>query len=317
MPPRRRPPPPRRFPVVKILLGVFVVWGGLWLVTSIRFQKQIEGWLAAERAAGYEFSFDENRSSGSPFAVTRGFRNLNWKNGKSTSFHANVLTLTTRPWDWRAFEAAFHHGAELTTTLPGSKDPLTFQGEQGSVDFFLPLLAPIDHTETGLSLSGQAERLLIKTPKPQPFGDTIGRADVALHVMGPLPDFTKKDSVIAWNADSGVIEVDAFNLDWGVLKLSVKGTLALDTALQPEGAFSGQIGNREAVVKALVDKNWIKKNEAGLLNATLNQLPKSAGAEKKNGSSDTPGETIPLSVQSGGLFLGPVRVITIPALIWK
>jgi hypothetical protein len=128
--------------------------------------------------------------------------------------------------------------------------------------------------------------------------------------MGALPDFTKRDSVVAWNAASGVIEIDRFRLNWGPLNLAMTGTLALNNDLQPEGAFSGRIGNRENVVKAMASAKWITKNDAALLNNALNQLPKSSGANDKDG------ETMPLAVQSGGLFLGPVRVVTLPKISW-
>ena len=42
-------------------------------------------------------------------------------------------------------------------------------------------------------------------------GDGCGDA----RVMGPVPDFRRKDSVAVWNTDSGVVEFDKLNMNWG------------------------------------------------------------------------------------------------------
>ncbi|MDD5585437.1 MAG: DUF2125 domain-containing protein [Alphaproteobacteria bacterium] len=301
----------RRFPLPSLLLGLAVVLGGLWFVTSAHFHKQIDAWIAAERASGNQISYDDSRKGGSPIAVTQSFRNLRWQNGKGASLHANNVTVSMRPWNWLAFDITMQHGADAMLPLPDARQPLAMHSDNVSLHVAAPFVAPKNHKDVGLSLSGKAEGLAVKTGKPLPFGDTIASAEIALRVMGSPPGFGNKDSVAAWNADSGVIEVDAFNLNWGPLDLAMNGTLALNNALQPEGAFSGQIGDREAVVKALADAKWIAKNEAGLLNATLNLLPKSSGPNGKSG------ETLPLAIQSGGLFLGPVRVLTLPPMTWK
>jgi hypothetical protein len=311
MPSKRRIFHRRHFPLPALLIGFAILWGGLWFITSTRFHKQIDEWIAKERAAGQQISYDESISGGSPIAVTRNFRNLRWQNSKGASLHANDMIVTMRPWNWLALEARLIHGAEAELPLPEAKDTLALRSDNISVRVAAPLTTPKGHRDVGQSLSINAKGIGVRTGKPLPFGGTIETASIALRVMGAPPDFSKRDSVAAWNNASGVVEIDAFHLNWGALDLAMKGTLALNNALQPEGAFSGQIGHRENVVKAMANVKWITKNDAVLLNNALNQLPKSSAA---NGKGD---ETMPLAVQSGGLFLGPVRVMTLPKISWQ
>ena len=129
--------------------------------------------------------------------------------------------------------------------------------------------------------------------------------------MGPVPDPRVKSSVAAWNTGGGIAEFDSFFLQWGALIFGAKGTLGLDDDLQPEGVFSSQIGNHEEVLKTLMAADYIPKRDAPMLNSALNLFSKKSSIGGKSGIE------VPITVQLGGLFLGPVRVFEFPEIEWE
>jgi hypothetical protein len=160
-------------------------------------------------------------------------------------------------------------------------------------------------------ITGSADNLSLSPGLDAPFGPLAAKVDASLRIMGPVPDPRRRESVAAWNADSGVIEFDSFFLQWGPLVFSSKGTLGLDDDLQPEGVFSGQIGNHEQVLKTLMDANYIPKHDAPMLNSALNLFSKRSKLGGK------PSIDVPITVQLGGLFLGPVHIFEFPGIAWE
>lgn len=302
---------PRPFPVLRLIVGFALVWAGLWFVTSLWLQRRFDAWLVAERAHGYEITFDDRQARGSPLAVTLKLRNFRWKKKGEASLHTGLAVVTLHPWNWKAYDIALARGVDMIFPLTRPNELLSLKTDHAAVRLSSPLLPPGTHGKTGFELTAAANNLTVRTDKPLPFGDTVQKAALAFRIMGTVPDWSSKDSVTTWNETGGVVECDTIALDWGPLHMAMKGTLGLNTKMQPEGAFAGTIGNRATVVQALTDKKWISKSEAGLLNATLNQLP-------ATGKSGNPGdETIPLTLQGGGLFFGPVLILTLPPLSWN
>ncbi len=333
--------------VAVMLIGMAVLWGLLWTITAAKYRNLVDTWMAAERAHGHELHYDLRATDGFPNAIVLRFVNLSWKDNAGGKAEAGDLTLSAHPWHWRVFKVAFQKNATLMVPFPEADDPLILRGASGdghielneddtwgfvrlridSADVSRPSRAlftaeeldlaaerpewmPKDYTETGLSLSGRARNVMLKTKIPMPFGDKVASADLAFRIMGPPPNFYDRDSVIAWNNDNGIVECDAINLEWGPLSLATKGTLALNGELQPEGAFAGYIRGHEAVIQALLEQNWIAKHQAGMLSSALNLLAKPSTLD------DQPSIEVPITVQMGGLFLGPVRLFTFPDIVW-
>ena len=329
------------------ILGVAALWCLLWTVAASEYRHIVDGWLEAERGHGHVVSYDERTTGGFPHAVLLRFTNLSWSDTEGGRVKAGAITFTANPWRWRVFNIAFTDGFEISVPFPSAENPLMVHGEEGdghveltdsnNWDFVrlrftnleasrpahkvftaanLELTADRpeepakDHTETGLSLSAKATRVVLTSEKPLPFGVDVPTLDASLRIMGPPPDIFDKASVAAWNTESGVIEWDNFDLAWGPLTLSAKGTLGLDDDLQPEGAFSGKIGGQDDVIRALLDQGWIAKRQANMLNSVLNLFARPGKIAEK------PSLEMPIAVQMGGLFLGPVRIFEFPEIEW-
>ena len=169
---------------------------------------------------------------------------------------------------------------------------------------------PKNNKEAGITFSGSAEDMTLPPGMDSPFGAKLAKLDLTLRVMGDVPDPRKKDSVAAWNSRGGTVEFDKFLMQWGPLALSTRGTLGLDDDLQPEGAFSAQIGNHTEVLKVLMDQDYIPKRETGMLDSALKLFTKKVTVDGHAGIE------APIAVQLGGLFLGPVRVFGFSEIAW-
>jgi hypothetical protein len=333
--------------VAAMLVGMFVLWSLLWTIAAAQHRGLVDNWLAAEKARGHVVAYDRRETNGFPDAITLRFVNLRWQDGEGGKAQAGDVTLTTHPLRWRAFDITFGQGASIAIPFPDNDDPVGLQADSGEGHIELnadnswafvrlrfnaaaasrpsrrlftadmlevaverPDRAPRDYTEIGLGLAGKTTNMTVETEIPMPFGDKIAGADVAFRVMGPAPDVYSRESIATWNNNSGMVECDAFNLEWGPLSLATRGTLALDDDLQPEGAFAGHIGDHAEVIKTLQEQNWIAKRQAGMLNSALGLFAKPSTLTGK------PSIEVPITVQMGGLFLGPVRIFTFPEIAW-
>ncbi len=285
-------------------ITLFLVWSLLWLVTARQFNKALDGWVEAARAEGIAFDYASRYTNGSPFAVHVHFDGLSVGNGKSATLRAKESVFYMGLFNWRSVSGKLRKSVEgKIGTTPFSADAIKF-------GFALPRRQARHHTETGLALWLHPFGLTLKEIKPVLFGDTIREAMIDMRIMGAAPDFSDKESVKAWNEAGGVIEFDRFYLNWGPMIVTATGTMGLDPKLQPEGAFSGRIEGLGAAIAALVGQGTIDKRQESLLRSSLNVLSRPSGL---TGSS---APIVPISVQSGGLFLGPVRLLTIPELEW-
>jgi len=331
-----------------MFLAMTAMWWMLWSLAASQYRTFIDGWIAAHRMPGYQVTYDRRETVGFPRDISLHFTNFVLQNPDGVRIHANDVSLSAFPWQWERFDAKLKHGFELTIPFGGSKILLigtdqtahnhTELGDNGDWQFvdlrltnaralwgsepffsagaFVIALTrpdhpPENHNETGLTLSASVDTLTLPQDLSAPFGPNVAKIDIALHVLGPVPDPRRKESVAAWNSDAGTTVFDKFFLTWGPLIFAAKGTLGLDDDLQPEGVFSSQIGNHEKVLKTLMTYDYIPKHEAGMLDSALNLFA------KKSTVAGTPGIDVPITVQLGGLFLGPVRIFEFPEIEWE
>jgi hypothetical protein len=331
-----------------ILVGLLVLWGVLWTFASAQFNSLIDAWLQSEKAKGGAVTYTKRSSGGFPGAVVVSFTDLNWRTAGGHAAKVQNLVLRAHPWGWRTIDMTFDGPTEAAVPYPNANDPLLITGNLGggrlnlnvenvadnmqatlrdahvrrpSRELFTaaelrlaasyPDQPPQNHQDTGLTVTTGARDVTLVSSEPLPLGQQVAMIDVTMRVMGKVPDPYNRSSVAAWNSNSGVVEFDQFRLDWGAMQLNVKGTLALDDDLQPEGAFSGQIAGHEELVGALLEQQWIAPRQAGMLNSALKLFAKPGQLIGARQSIE-----VPITVQLGGLFFGPVRIFTFPEITW-
>lgn len=333
--------------VAVMLAAMAVLWWSFWSIGAAQYRLFIDDWINGRRAAGYQVQYDSRDTYGFPRFIGLHFKNFRWKDADGITIHADDLLLSTLPWQWEMLDAKFKRGYQITIpindkiTLVTTADsahshteldkkgdwsfirldlsnakaqwagnPL-FDAEDLEISLARPASPSTDHTEPGLSMTTAADNFVLANDILSPFGSEIAKIDATMRLMDWVPDPRRKDQIAAWNNDGGVLEFQNLYLDWGPLLFSAKGTLGLDDDLQPEGAFVGEIGNHDEVIKALLDQNYIPKRDAGMLDSALNLFAKHGML------SDKPSIEVPITVQLGGLFLGPVRIFTFPEIEWQ
>jgi hypothetical protein len=185
----------------------------------------------------------------------------------------------------------------------------TIQAERAGWKAERPATPPPDTTQPGMTLDFTAHDMVMPPDPPTPFGPKIGGASIALKIMGPLPDFPDSEAVRRWN-EKGVVELEEMNLLWGPLALSAKGALALDDDLQPEGALMGKIGGLAQCVESLTSGGWLNEKQITMVGMMVSVFTKSSGNKGLSSAE------LPITVQLGGLFLGPVRIFSFPHITW-
>ena len=128
-------------------------------------------------------------------------------------------------------------------------------------------------------------------------------------MKGALPPGQLVPALTHWRDDGGTIELQSLRLRWGSLLVDASGTLALDNALQPEGAFSAVITGQDAAVDVAVKTGALKPSDAGAAKAVLGLLA------RPNGNGDK-ALTLPMTIQNQRLYLGPAKLANIPPIPW-
>jgi hypothetical protein len=173
----------------------------------------------------------------------------------------------------------------------------------------LPSHAVAGHLETWLAGRVRLVELHLPVPVP-PLGDIVDEIALRLRVKGTIPGGPRREALAAWRQDGGTVEIDDLTVAWARLHAAATGTLALDEALQPEGALTATISGYAEIIDALVLEGTMKTGDAALAKLALGLLAKPGAG----GASEI---TAPVTAQSGRLFIGPARIARLPNFTWE
>ena len=173
----------------------------------------------------------------------------------------------------------------------------------------LPPGAPATHQEAGLAVALDAHDL---TPPitPPGFGPTVDDLAFGVSLSGAFPPGPLRQAAAAWRDGGGTLEFDHLHLRWGDMEINGSGTLALDSALQPVGGFSGGVSGFDELLNALVAAGRIKARDARVARVALAMLAKA-------GPDGRPEIASSLTIQNGEMFLGPAKLGPAPRIDWS
>jgi|GEM_PF-2163755 len=332
--------------VVLAAISFVTVWVILWGLFAYHVDQQATRWIDAERAQGHQVTFSDRTLSGFPGAAAVHFKDFKWQHGGYIRFQTEVLNISAGLLSWNSFRIYQGKNSGLTVSLPGKGDLLNLQTVSGdfsislrndgaweriithfdlahvsniSHELFLAQQAhitverpdhpPIKHTDRGLRVTLDLSDIKMGSANKTPFDNNFYSAIVGFIIKGPAPDSLNKKALEEWNNNGGISDF-LLLLRWNKSLAEMKGSLALTKNLQPEGAFAGKVYGLKDAIQDFVDVKWIEKPEAALINAFINEMTKSEPS-KAQAAIETP-----LTIQSGGLFIGPVRVLTMPTIDW-
>ena len=337
-----------RFTAVAILFaGILSALWLVWFIGATQYQSVINKWIQVGRDEGYEITYDRREQFGFPHQTVLRYVNVHWKNTNGIEFHAGDLDISAELWATKKFKAKFKGQVEIDVPLDDGQGALILAGENGSVNVNLsdsgtwedcaismktarigrtpdylflademkmsshrPADDPTDSKTSGLTLSLEADNLTLPAAMPATFGPKMARMQMDLRLMGPVPDFRKKDSVLAWNKMNGLVEFDRLNMQWGPLLVNSKGTMDLDDDLQPEGAFAAIVGHQNEVLQTLTKNGYIAAAQQDMMASAMRVLAKPTPIDGIDGIE------VPIAVQLGGFFFGPIRIFAFAPIEW-
>ncbi len=164
--------------------------------------------------------------------------------------------------------------------LPGL--PMTFTTPQG-MDFSGPVLRQPVHLDYFL--------LSVRIPRDLP------------------PEFDRA-SLHVWQQAGGALPVEDLRVRRASLNLSGTGYLNLDNDLQPSGLITTKLSGLDDLLNEFTANGTIGEKQAMMAQSLLNLM-----AQKDPATGDMT-ITTGVRIQSGGVFLGPLRVASLPKWRW-
>lgn len=144
-----------------------------------------------------------------------------------------------------------------------------------------------------------------------PLGNRIEQVTVDATIEGLSNDFTRPlDALGRWRDAGGVVDVARLGIHYGELKLSGVGTLSIDDALQPAGAFNARVEGFQQTITALTNRGFIEPKVATRARMATAVL------SRRDGDGAPPSLQLPLTVRDRILSVGPLPLLKIPEIEW-
>jgi hypothetical protein len=325
-----------------IVLVALIVYAAYWHYVAGMLRDQLLPWAQARATEGYIIHWDDAEVGGFPGSFRFDFTNLSFGTLRPVpvAMNAGSVSAWAMPWNLKHWEFTTPGGARVVD--PNGSAGFDMRRVDGAVDvegrvvaaidvttvdlnglglalgtkigdaeahIELPATPPQSHSDVALGLSLQLSDATLPVSVPG-FGNVLSGFSFVAQMKGALPPGQLIPALTQWRNDGGTIELQSLRLRWGSLLVDASGTLALDQALQPEGAFSAVITGQDAAVDVAVRTGALKPSDAGAAKAVLGLLA------RPNGNGDK-ALTLPMTIQNQQLFLGPAKLANIPSIVWN
>ena len=142
--------------------------------------------------------------------------------------------------------------------------------------------------------------------------DQVDSVHTVIQVMAAPPlEGSPRQALVAWQNASGVVQLRQGELAWGSLWMSGDSTITLDKNLQPIAAGTLRVSGLNETLDAFVAAGMLQEGPAKLARfmfAALATTPPEGGR---------PQVQLPLTLQNGFLYMGPVRLAPVPPIDWN
>lgn len=125
-----------------------------------------------------------------------------------------------------------------------------------------------------------------------------------------LPTTFNETTVRAWQQAQGALPVERISFKAKELSVTGSGVLSLDEKLQPSGQIMTRVVGMDALLADLTEEGILKGQSAIMAQSFLQMIN-----QKDPETGEVYFET-PIRVQNRGIFLGPMRVATLPEIVW-
>lgn len=229
--------------------------------------------------------------------------------GHTLVARAERLAMAPEPGGW--LPTGRLAGTGIVLGAPGS-------GQAARIDRFEatavgdPARAAAGPEEGSYDLTLTLQSLLLPAAAALPLGDRVERLTLEARLMGALAPRPWPEALRRWQDDGGTIEITRLAADYGALRLTGDGTVALDGAGEIVAAFAVTAKGLDETLDALAAQAVIGADVAAAARFLLS--PPGSGADAAPGRSAM--VRVPVSIQDRILFLGPLPVAQLPPPPW-
>jgi Uncharacterized protein conserved in bacteria (DUF2125) len=332
-----------------LLAGAYT---GYWFWLARTFETNIALWVEQQRALGYRISYAAGKPYGYPLPLRIDARDIvvespPYQSPWRLNLRSKVLSLA--PWAplslridddsgdsvsgmlLNANGREFHVSTEdlrVTIYLPTSSGPPDFKLVAQSISisenerliagviqpsFRLDLFQPASQEERSAVFQFDAYGIDFPSGLQPGFGITETYSWwIEGQVKGAVPAAPLTAALGAWSSNGGTVEFERLEANWNTITdVSGNGTLALDAQLQPLFAGTANVQGYNEAIDALA--------QAGMLELGQVTGAKIALAAMSKPSEDGGPRTarLPITIQDGFLFIGPLKLAQMPRIVWQ
>ena len=312
--------------IIGAVIGAVIaaaVYSGIWFFLAGQIRDGIDRWAAERRAEGYGVEYAPIAVFGFPFRLEavivdpvltapgeHGFR----------SWRGPAMTMQTRPWALSKVRVLAFGRHRVTVITDGKRKIIDIEART--------LMAELDFGPPGASFAATINATDIVYPREPVagLGRTTKRLALTIEVKGDLPPEIDADALARWRDRGGTLDVSGLDIRHGPLDLTGDGTGALVADIQPIGAFTLGVRGFNEALDRLEGAGIIKPKTVALMKTVLSALARAQDAEPdieldadrdiEVGPDSKLELKVPLSVQDGKLYIGPLVVAEVPVVRW-
>ncbi|HPF78654.1 MAG TPA: DUF2125 domain-containing protein [Alphaproteobacteria bacterium] len=129
-------------------------------------------------------------------------------------------------------------------------------------------------------------------------------------VPSSLPNSSREADIKTWQASQENIDIENIQAKKSGMDLKAEGTIGLNTQLQPTLNLNSVIEGHEQLISFLVETGELKPLPAAIALSALNAMVKT---DEQTGSRQV---KLAIKIKDQVLYLGPVRLTTLPPIRW-
>ena len=299
--------------LIGVILITFAGYGWYWNTLAGKFLDAIEDLTETGLVEGYKLISGPVEVGGFPFwlhlSIADPILSIS-KEKQSWNWRGPTIKFSTRPWQMKRIKvrAPGRHLATFTTQH-GTRN---LDIKAGGLNVFLnwSILSTLP-----ITAQGELKKISYRFAPVLGLGRETKIISFQAELTGAPPSSINSTDVAHWRNQGGTLEVRNLTIHHGPLEIRGEGTIAMSEDLQPLAAFSLKVHGYMETLDSLQSSKLIKPNEAKFMKAVLSMLV----SEKQDGEKDNGGNWIdvPLSIQDGYFYIGPLAVGRVPILQWS
>ena len=332
--------------IILVLVTGYAVY---WHQVARIFDQNLAAWPEQWRAQGYQINVGRSEIHGFPWLLRSAIDQFEMRSPPGPQSWAlskqhGAVTLTGEPWrplgfgielsreqSWLMTDGAGRDVLRLHSNWGNGDVKLGFDGRlkliwlQGQLAVESPALPSIQIKEMRGRLALDDENLKdeqaadinamlsltdvdIDLPQESPLGNHVSKLIAAGFVIGGIPPGSPRESLSRWRDNGGVAEVTRLEINWGPLAVTADATIALDQQLQPLIAGTATVRGYNQAIDALLAGDLISQAQGTTARVALAAIAQTDDDGNK--------VKLPITVQDGFLFLGPLKVAAVPRIAW-